>query len=82
MSLQRGDLDGRLTPEVTRMGTAQKTIESTEGQGAVSMSPSTSLLAALQEITDLDPAIDSPSFAVNSVLTPATVANNVVQKLR
>ena len=58
MSLQRGDLDGRLTPEVTRMEATEKSIESTEGQGAVSMSQSTSLLAALQEIADLDPAID------------------------
>jgi len=33
------------TPEVTRMETAEQTIESTEEVGAVSMSPSTALLA-------------------------------------
>ena len=34
------------TPEMTRMETAEHTIASTEEVGAVSMSPSTSLLAA------------------------------------
>jgi hypothetical protein len=38
-----------ITPEVTRMQTAEKTIEATEGVGAVSMSPSTSLLSVAED---------------------------------
>lgn len=70
----------QITQEVTRMENAENTIASTEETGAVSMSPSTSLLDVLRQIVKI--AEDTPELSLSYTDDEARASDQAVTDIR